>query len=91
MATNAVWLKVDGQGVAHALCQVREKLEGANGELVVDFSSVRRVEPSALTAMEELASSAEAKGVKLVLRGVSVDVYKVLKLVRLTPRFSFLN
>jgi hypothetical protein len=26
-----------------------------------------------------------------VLRGVSVDVYKVLKLMKLTPRFSFVN
>jgi hypothetical protein len=29
------------------------------------------------------------KGVKVVLRGVKVDVYKVLKLVRLAPRMSF--
>ena len=34
---------------------------------------------------------ADAKTVKVVLRGVNVDVYKVLKLVKLTPRFSFVN
>jgi hypothetical protein len=27
--------------------------------------------------------------VKIVLRGVNVDIYKVLKLVKLTSRFAF--
>jgi hypothetical protein len=40
--------------------------------------------------MEKLAGVADDKAVKVVLRGVNVDVYKVLKLVNLTPRFSFL-
>ena len=35
-------------------------------------------------------SIADEKGVKVVLRGVNVDVYKVLKLVKLASRFSFL-
>ena len=41
--------------------------------------------------LEELASIADDKAVKLVLRGVNVDIYKVLKLVKLTSRFSFLT
>jgi hypothetical protein len=36
-----------------------------------------------------LAGAADEKAVKVALRGVHVDVYKVLKLVKLTPRFSF--
>jgi anti-anti-sigma regulatory factor len=41
--------------------------------------------------MEEFARIVDEKGVKVVLRGVNVDVYKVLKLVKLTQRFSFVN
>ena len=52
-----------------------------DGEVTLDFSSVRRIDPGALRAMEELARMADEKDVKVVLRGVNVDVYKVLKLV----------
>ncbi len=41
--------------------------------------------------MENLASTAGDKAAKVVLRGVNVDIYKVLKLVKLAPRFSFLT
>jgi anti-anti-sigma regulatory factor len=52
---------------------------------------VRRIDPSALRAIEEFAGTADDKGVKVVLCGVNVDVYKVLKLMRLAPRFSFVS
>ena len=50
---------------------------------------MRRLDSAALRALEELADKADAKAVKLVLRGVNVDVYKVLKLVKLASRLSF--
>jgi len=65
------------------------KLDSAGGELILDFSSVRRIGPAAIGAMVKLATAAEAKAVKVALIGVNIDVYKVLKLVNLTPRFSF--
>ena len=82
-------LEIDGARVVEALQTAAEKLGCAGGEVVLDFSSVRRVDPSALKAMEELAGSADEKAVKVVLRGVNVTVYKVLKLAKLAPRFSF--
>ena len=85
------WLEIDGEHLVQALQDAGEKLNSADGEVVLDFSSVRRIEPSALRAMEKLAGTADDKAVKVVLRGVNVDVYKVLKLVKLTPRFSFLT
>ena len=91
MATVAVIFKVDGEGVVPALQQAGERLDNANGQMVLDFSSVRRVDPAALCAMEEFARIAEGRGVKLALRGVHIDVYKVLKLAKLAPRFSFLS
>jgi anti-anti-sigma regulatory factor len=91
MATIAVMLKVGGEGVVHALQEAGEKLDTANGQLVLDFSSVLRIDPAALAAMEKLAGMADGKAVRLALRGVNVDVYKVLKLAKLAPRFSFLG
>jgi anti-anti-sigma regulatory factor len=91
MATIAVMLKVDGEGVVQSLQHAGEKLDTANGQLIVDFSSVRRVDPAALAAMEEFAGIAEARGVKLALRGVNIEIYKVLKLAKLAARFSFLS
>jgi hypothetical protein len=52
---------------------------------------VRRIDPSVLRAMDEFAGKAENKGVKVVFRGVNVDVYKVLTLVKLVSRFSFVS
>jgi anti-anti-sigma regulatory factor len=89
MAVIAEWFKIDEERVVQALQEAREKLDSTEGELVLDFSSVRRIDPSALRAMEELAASSDDKAVKLVLRGLNVDIYKVLKLVRLASRFSF--
>lgn len=91
MATIAEWVKIDGEHVADSLREAREKLNAADGELVLDFPSVGRIDSKALAAMEKLAGCAEEKGVKIVLRAVNVDIYKVLKLAGLSPRFSFLT
>jgi anti-anti-sigma regulatory factor len=89
MITIPVGLEFDEDSVAHALQEARQKLESNQGDLCLDFSSVRRIDPSALKAMAELADAADGKSVKVVLRGVNVDIYKVLKLMKLTSRFSF--
>jgi anti-anti-sigma regulatory factor len=91
MAMIAVWLKIDERCVAQALQEAEEKLDSVAGEMALDLSSVRRIDPNALRAMEEFADIADAKGVKVVLRGVDVGVYKVLKLVNLASRFSFVS
>ncbi len=91
MAMIAVWLKIDEDRVLPALQDARDKLDAADGELLLDFSTVRRVHPPALHAMEELAVAADGKMIKIVLRGVSVDVYKALKLMKLASRFSFVG
>ncbi len=88
---TAVFLNIDDQRVVPALQEAGEKLDGTQGETVLDFSSVRRIDSSALRALEEFARLADGKTVKVVLRGVNVDVYKVLKLMKLTRRFSFVN
>ena len=88
MAMIAVWIKGEGKGVAPALQEAAEKVSSAD-ELVVDLAAVRRIDVEGLRAMEGLVNAAEEKRVKVVLRGVNVEIYKVLKLTKLAPRFSF--
>jgi anti-anti-sigma regulatory factor len=91
MPTIAVFHNVDGERVVQDLQEARAKLDIADSEVVLDFSCVHRIDPGALRAMETLATAADAKSVTIALRGVNVEIYKVLKLARLTPRFSFLT
>jgi anti-anti-sigma regulatory factor len=87
----AVWLKIDEDRVVQALQEAGEKLDSAEGEVVLDFSSVLRIDASGLMAIEAFEGAADDKGVKVALRGVNVSVYKVLKLMKLASRFSFVN
>lgn len=91
MAMIALQHKIDAERVVPSLDEAREKLESADGEMILDFSSVCRIDTRALRAIAELAAGAEDKGVKLVLRGANIDVYRVLKLMKLAQRFSFLT
>ncbi len=83
-----VWVEIDGDRVAQSLQEAQAKLESAEGELVLDFSAVRRMNPPALRAIEDFVSAADEKSVKVALRGVNIDIYKVLKLARLSSRFA---
>jgi anti-anti-sigma regulatory factor len=91
MAMIALQHTIDAERVVPSLDEAHEKLDGTDGEIILDFSSVCRIDACALRAMEKLAAGAESKGVKLVLRGASADVYRVLKLMKLAPRFSYLT
>jgi anti-anti-sigma regulatory factor len=88
MSTNDAWLTIDGD-LPQSLRQAQEHLDSAGEELVLNFTAVRRLEPGAIEALEVLAARARDKGIRIVLNGVSVEVYKVLKLTRLSERFSF--
>jgi len=91
MAMLPVFVNIDEDRFVPALQEAEGNLDCAQGEAILDFSSVRRIDSSALQAMEEFARIADDKSVRIVLRGVDVDVYKVLKLVKLAHRFSFVN
>ncbi len=66
------------------------RLSSAGGALTLDFSAVRRLDPAALRLLEELSAQARDQSVQLILGGVNVAVYKVLKLAGLAARFTFL-
>lgn len=86
-----MWIKIDEKIAPTVLRAAEEKLLAGDSEVTLDFSSVSRVDAPTLRELAELAHIADAKAVKVNLRGVNVDVYKVLKLVKLTQKFSFAN
>jgi anti-anti-sigma regulatory factor len=91
MSAIALFRKIDEKRVAAALQEATDTLDSAGGVAILDFASVRQIDSGALRALEDVARVADEQDVKIVLRGVNVDVYKVLKLVKLTQRFSFVN
>lgn len=91
MTKNALWLSIDGAQAARDLRAACEQLDGDGGEAAFDFSAVQRVDAEALRALTELAGRADAKAVKVVLHGVTPGVYRVLQLMKLAPRFSFVG
>ena len=91
MTASVSFLTVEEARIVPVLQEALGSLDRAQGELVLDFSSVRRIDSGALQALEDFARVADEKAVKIVLRGVNVDVYRVLKLVKLPRRVSFLH
>ncbi len=73
------------------LSDAKDQVASGDGDIVLDFSAIDRIEPDSVLLMNQLAEKAEEKSVKVTLRGVNVDVYKVLKLVKLAHRFAFSN
>lgn len=88
-ATIAEFVKLEQESVVSLLNDAGKKLESTKGEVVLDFSSVKRLDSAAVIALEQFADVASGRDAKVALRGVNIGVYKVLKLVKLTSRFSF--
>ena len=80
MTADVVWIQ-----------EAAEKVNRGESEVVLDFSSVTRIDANVVGAMEELAGLADGKSVKLVLRAVNTDVYRVFKQLKLTQRFAFVT
>jgi len=88
-AIMAQFVKVDQKNVVAVLKEAGKELAKAEGEVVVDFSSLEWVDSALVKALQEFADTADCAGVKVGLRGVNIGIYRVLKLVGLTARFSF--
>ena len=68
-----------------------DKVERGDGEVILDFASLPRIDTSTVDALEKLAALAGDRSARVLLRAVNADVYRVLKQLRLAERFSFLN
>ncbi|MGA2370574.1 MAG: STAS domain-containing protein [Candidatus Korobacteraceae bacterium] len=90
-AIAPVCFAIDSERVAEALQAIAAQLGSADGEVTLDFSSVTRIDSSALRALDVVARTADEKSIKIMLRGVNLDIYRVLKLATLARRFSLVN
>lgn len=91
MAVVTEWLKIDGEHPLEGLESAITKLSSGASELVLDFSSVRKLDAAALERLNDIAATASEKNVQIVLRGVTIDVYRVLKTAQIAAEFVFLN
>jgi anti-anti-sigma regulatory factor len=89
MPKIAVRVKVDDANIATTIDKVSEKLNASEGEVLIDCNALMRLDGGALRALEDLARLAREKETKVVLRGMNVELYRVLKLTRLTSTFVF--
>ncbi len=64
-------------------------LENAGSEIYLDFASVRRMDAGDLGQLVELVSQAQARRIQVILGSVNVDIYLVLKLVKLASPIEF--
>jgi anti-anti-sigma regulatory factor len=67
------------------------KVNSGESEVILDFSSVRRIDTNMVGALEELARLTGSSSAKVVLRAVNTDVYRVIKQLKLTQRFTFVT
>lgn len=91
MAKIAVILNLDPESVVATLAEAAQQIDGVEGELVLDLSSLSRISSNVVGALQHLAVIADRKAVKIILRGATIDIYKTLKLLKLTDRFTFVN
>ena len=78
MTANADWIQ-----------DAVQKINGGEQEVMLDFTDVTRIDGNVVRELEQLAGLAAERSVKVVLRSVNVDIYQVLKQLKLTERFTF--
>jgi len=78
MTANADWIQ-----------DAVQKINGGEQEVMLDFTDVTRIDGNVVRELEQLAGLAAERSVKVVLRSVNVDIYRVLKQLKLTERFTF--
>ena len=91
MTTTTMVFRLNGEITSQALIWVRGQLDACEGDLLLDFSRLLRMTSDSLPVLEEIADLLDGDAKRVVLRGVNVSIYKVLKLVNLSQRFRFVN
>lgn len=91
MAIVAEWVKIDSRHMLESLAVAQTKLDAGESELVLDFSSVERLDAATLNQLTELGAIAAAKSARIGLRGVNIGVYRVLKSAKIAAEFVFLS
>ncbi len=92
MTANTTLHRLDPADLARSLDEARQALDQLDdGELLIDFSAVHRIDTAGVRALGTLVASVDDRTVRVTARAVAVDVYKVLKLTGLADRLSFMS
>jgi len=83
MSTSVVELELGASDVPQNLRELCLRLSDQGGAVILDLSAVSRMDAGAIVAIQEFVRVANDKGVTVELRGVSIHLYKVLKLANL--------
>lgn len=89
--TTSENIVVNGERVAETLKELCGCLSPNGSDMLLDFFLVQSIDPAAIEGLEQLAEAAKLASVKVILRGVNVEIYKVMKLSDLTDKFLFIN
>lgn len=82
---------ISEEHIAQQLIDIREKLPAEGPEVLLDFFLAQSFDPASIRALEDLAGAAEGVSAKIVLRGINIEMYKVLKLAGLSDKFLFID
>lgn len=85
----SVLVKLEAHNAGPALEAECQRLDGGPGEAIIDLSALGRIDAGAVAGLEAFVRTAESKSVQVIFTGVNVDVYRVLKLVKLAAKVSF--
>lgn len=81
---------IDAGNLAASLGEFANHLTtNESGGATLDLQDVARIDPQAVRLLTQIADTADQKNVELTVKGANIDVYRVLKLTKLSYRFQF--
>jgi anti-anti-sigma regulatory factor len=82
---------IDGEHIVQQLNDICRQLGSEGPEVLLDFFLAQTLDTEGIRALEELAAGAGNENAKVVLRGVNIEMYKVMKLAGLSDKFTFID
>jgi anti-anti-sigma regulatory factor len=87
----AITINICEQHVAEGLRDIEQELSKRPGGIILDFSNVQRLDANGVLALQNLAATPDAAPLKVVLTGLAPGIYRVLKSLKLSSKFSYLD
>lgn len=79
----------DSNQISTLVREAGNNLASGSGDVILDLTSVHRLDSTSLGRLLEFAKSAEEHHRRTLLRSVDPQVYKALKLLKATHSFVF--
>src|SRR5690348_2997649 len=85
MSHGSSWIVLQADTLTPAL----EELLACKGDTLLDFSAVPRIDAGAVRMLDALTDHATGLGFKVVVRGIRLELHRVLKLLGVASRLTF--